>query len=557
MKPFQFGFSSHAPKAQMSSSVQTLMALQQGLKTHEDFLFTPEQESIGFRNQTQILAYYLMSLWMPKPAELRQNYLGLIRSQKLYFKGQLKKIEDVPVERMRENLSQSHLGALTFFNLLFSGHPEHNHLSLLESCDGHCLFTQALQTFWMDYFFPKQNPIHLFSPQSLEEKMQFFFKKHPQYFSQLTQGLSIRKIFMPEIFQIFFRIYTTPFSLIEKIAHQVIDEKYHTELKKFLKYLAPKLDLLLDRFENYLSPEERQAWSTFQKNQGRQEFLNYSQGIDDFFHYYPLLSTSQKNLEKQSILAYTLNLGTPHMEEFLHAEQVLEYTPEVQEYCFVYMYDLVRNAWDEVRQDPQHLLWSIFNNFCTGIPHNNSHIKINPTSDVVYLLAKSIVFHFNYLAKFLINQSPTLSRMTNIFYHLDDPRDIKIKNHSIFYIALLSQNLEIIQVLNPYHLTLNKEEVLDLQQIIWNCISQNQKDLFQFILRHYEDILNHINQDMLSFRSLLETHCMAYAPEFFPLIPQQTNRRIHFLSPIHIGIYSDTSDSDEDNNYGSSLCTNV
>jgi hypothetical protein len=557
MKPFQFGFSSHTPKAPMSSSVQTLIALQKGLKTHEDFLFTPEQASLGFRNQTQIFAYYLMSLWMPKPGELRQNFLGLIRSQKLYFKGQLKKLEDIPITRMRENLSQSHLGALTFFNLLFSGHPEHNHLSLLESSDGHCLFTQEPQTFWMDYFFPKLNQLHLFSPQSFEEKMQFFFKKNPQYFIQLTQNLSIRKIFMPEIFQIFFRIYTTPFSLIEKLAYQIVDEKYQSELKKFLKYLAPKLDLLLDRFENHLTPEERQDWSTFQKNQGHQEFLNYSQDFDDFFGHYPLLSTTQKTLEKQMILAYTLNLDTPNMQDYLHAEQVAHYTPEVQEFCFIYMYDLIRNAWDDVRKDPQHVLWSIFNNFCSAIPHYNPHIRINPTSDIVYFLAKSIFFHFNDLAKFLMNHSPTLSRMTNVFYHLDDLRDEKIQNHSIFFIALLSQNQEIIQVLNPYHLTLEKEEILDLQEIIWNCINQNQKDLFQFILRHYEEILTHINQDMLSFRSLLEMHCVASAPEFFPLIPLQTIRGIHLLSHIHIGLYSDTSDSDEENNYGSSLCTNV
>jgi hypothetical protein len=526
------------------SSVQTFLALRKGHETLDCFKLTPKTYTQEFKNQTQIFAQQLIALWTSKPQNDTYNYQGIIRNNQIHYKGSIHEIEHVPVELIRSQFLQknaSHLGTLTLLHLLFSGLKKTSPLLLIQKDQEQTYyFCQKLQNYWQDFFNPHSSNVHIFSSHGEEEKIKILMNSEDSWWQNATQNMNIRKLLIPEFFNTFVRIYLTPWSLIEKLACQTISSRYMPERKSFLDYLEAKIEKFLNEFENLLTLQETIKWKTFIGTQSNQIFQDFLIDYDEFIQVYPIHSSNSVDLEKVGIIGHALNLEIPNLDEWCKGPWLSIFTPEVLNICFDYCINSLKSHWDECHDVSQHPLWEQLDQISSYIPSFSSSLNIPKSPFTELVLFNLIQFKKNHAAKLFLNQNPLFSNFT---YPLD--LNCQKPNRSTFFIALVSENLDILNYLESLAVCLPEHEMEPLKNLVFECIDKNMPAKFQFILQHHREILHHINQDFMPFQRILEAYCQAHAPHFLQHIPKANTCR-YSLFQSSASFSSSSSESDEE-----------
>jgi hypothetical protein len=530
-----------------SRATQTFLSLQKKAKTLEEYKFPKPDPLKKFKEQTQNLAYCLMFLWTPKVASDKHNYLAVIKNTQLHFQGHLNPPEEIDADLIHSKTSQNqalHLGFLSFFDLLFCADLSRSPIWILKNPDeNQYIFSQKPHPMWQDYFYPQHNHMHFFSKHSETDKLNCHIKKNHPWWNTAFANVNIRQLFMNEFFEAIIRIYTTPWSLIEKIVYHTIGHQFFLERKKFLLFLENKLERFIDEFENFLSTQEQLQWIHFIKTQGLQKFVDFDQAVNEFFQHYPIVNPYEQKQVKDFMLAYALNLHIPNLESYLSREQILNYEDKTQAFAYEYIRENVNAQWYLMCKNPHHPLWVCLEEFGAGMKHYHDEIDISCNPENLYLLAKGIQYHFYYFVRFFIIQNSSLKNGINTLSSIEDMNDHQIKNRSMLFISLISVNKEACLLLRNLMASIQDNEIYALQQVLLECTECDNRELFKFIIRYYPDILDEAAENHMPFRTYLENHCNGFAPAFLEFIPRVTMPVNRFFSKTDSNRTEEVSES--------------
>lgn len=524
------------------SSVQTFESLRLNLKTQKEYQhpssykYTPH-----FKAQTTVLAHHLMSLWTSKPAEDDYHYVRVVHQGRFYHQGILhENILELPIQNIRLSFRHKdpmHLGKMTLFHLIFAIHHDPKHLVMIQKPNENTFyFSLKTRKFWSDYFHPDHAGVHFFSDHPAEDKVKLLIDTQHPWWQSCLSGSNLRKIFLKEFFEIYFRIYLTPWAVIETLALQIMGYEH----PDFLEYLKIKFETLHERFSDFLTEEEQTAWENFIRYDGHQHLEQYLKDFEEFANWLEFLSPQRKQIMKAGMIEKALLINIFRIENFCQPAYIPLFSFQTQHRYLSYILNLCKNQWQAFLQDPKHHYWTLLDKACAGISTLNPHIQVHENDDNKQILCKAVQFNQNNIARFFILKNRRLGDSINQY-------DVPTSPHfqrSLFFSALILENIIVIKTLKECSISLRTEDRVALRAYLLHCVDAHLADTFVFILKNQYEILYHLNEEHILFREILENYCQTKNKAFLMLIPKENLRPLSFFNSSSSSSSESSSDVD-------------
>lgn len=521
------------------NSVQTFLFSMN--KSPTDKMFKPLSAALyssAFKTQTYILAYHLMNLWTCKPPEEDYHYLFVVHEGRIYHQGiihaDIYQLPANPIKLAFKTKDAMHLGKMTLFHLIMGIDFKPKDLVILQKPHSEIYyFSLQTQGFWSDFYHPEKNNIHFFSEHSAVEKIQVLIDIEKSWWTKCLSETNTRKLFLREMFEVYFRIYLTPWSVIETLAKALIGLAH----PEFLNYLQQKVYAIKEKFEDFLAEEELTDWQHFLRFDGHEQLELFLKDFDDFVGWLKFIPSHVKKQAKANIIEKAMQLKILRIERFCHPDYIRLFSLPTQNRYLNYLFKLVTNQPDFFQQAHHHS-WSLLNNACNAIYLYQSAINVPDTDEIRHILCKALKFNHTSIVSFLIFRNRLLAHSINQ-YDIDDPLHYQ---RSLLFSALVLKNTETVNLLQNFSITLSSEDRAALKGFLFHCVNHQLAASFSFILKHHYEILHYKDENQISFLSVLTDYCQKHQPDFINLIPVISIRPM--FSFLSSSSSSDSSDMD-------------
>lgn len=382
------------------------------------------------RNKTNLLAFALLQLWTPKkqnetenfiPCYELEDYTDILKLREHHLTDSVYAFHQFSWVKINNYFSHGlaqNLGALTLLNLLMSSKCSSSSLGIaISPVTSDYLFTQKFCSFWLDYF-NSDSQFDLFSQRSFDQQLNGFIQlEHKTWWNNVLRNkngssMSVKPIFLNEIFETALRIYLTPTYFLEEIASKILD-KDHTK-NNFKLYFFNKIERFKQNFDSLLSPEEQQNWHDYIHKNGSLCLHSYLRALPQFRIEGDI--TFQYACPKISSLMYihAMRLKIPNLMPYLSSFAFEKYLLGDVVVCFIYCIEEIKREWEIIGMLPEHDAWRLLEKLVMILEDNrdNYEITMNFSKDTEsflhYFVMKCILLQKNNIAGFLLQEFKTL-----------------------------------------------------------------------------------------------------------------------------------------------------
>jgi hypothetical protein len=427
--------------------------------------FKPKLPLSFFHQRANLFAFTLLRLWTPIYPHETTNFVPQFNlSEKKILNNNevltnVRPFHESSATRMNQHfmsLQAQNLGALTMLNLLMSGKLHGKSLRIVQSPETQALFfSQAWCPFWIDFFLQEKS-MHWFSSEPIDIKFMGFQRDNPwkawwrTAFHRGDQALNHSTHILPrslctnECIDTAMRLYLTPNELLDNLMDDILGE--HPLTDAFKKYFFARFERFKQTFESMALFDNAMDWNEYMTENGAHYFNEYNQYISTFdYSGWDKQSACRMHFSPSifaPLLVQAISLGIEDLSPLLRNKEILEASMDDQIFCFSYTITESQRLWNlSLVHQPNHSLWLLMNEFATRLDSifRDESIKLSLSSDqasfLISCLMKSIQFHHDALASFLICHSVNLANQSIASSKFLLSSDSHWIGHSLVYFA--------------------------------------------------------------------------------------------------------------------------
>lgn len=384
--------------------------------------------STAIRRRGKFVAMNLLHIWLPIDADDSCNFIPrYIFSSDLNRIYTVRKIETLfsikPSFFSADSLlyefkykSSQNLIPILIATAFLEGRFSYNNLHLvLSRKSAKYYFALYLGDFWQDF---KNNRVSSTVVTKFDLNFSDFVGsvKNHEWWRLLNIGsLSLRNLFLQEIFIIVFRIHLTSNILITSIVNSILGENLN--FQAFINYIKNKRDNILNDFLVHLTDNEKLEWLNFINLKALGVFDRYTSELS--VKVVDLLNKNDiKFVFKIPIDMYmrAANLNIPNLIKASIVSDIIKCNdPLIKKQTIEYLFHVICANWMLLSQNNSHALWDLVDEVSDGLydllKTYNVLLDYRDFSRnfLEFLLFKAIQFRKNNLVDFLISQFPGLS----------------------------------------------------------------------------------------------------------------------------------------------------